>query len=44
MAARMGQKNIRIVVHRSNTAVKAAPFGRWTLRDKASRSAAYLQR
>jgi len=28
----------------SNTAVKAAPFGRWTLRDKASRSAPYLQR
>jgi hypothetical protein len=25
-----------------NTAVKAAPFGRWTLRDKASRSAPYL--
>ena len=24
--------------------VKAAPFGRWTLRDKASRSAPYLQR
>ena len=28
----------------SNTAVKAAPFGRWTLRDKAPRSAPYLQR
>jgi hypothetical protein len=28
----------------SNTTVKAAPFGRWTLRDKASRSAPYLQR
>jgi len=28
----------------SNTAVKAAPFGRWTLRDKAPRSALYLQR
>ena len=28
----------------SNTAVKAAPSGRWTLRDKASRSAPYLQR
>ena len=27
-----------------NIAVKAAPFGRWTLRDKASRSAPYLQR
>lgn len=27
-----------------NTAVKAAPSGRWTLRDKASRSAPYLQR
>ena len=27
-----------------NTAVKAAPFGRWTLRDKAPRSAPYLQR
>jgi hypothetical protein len=29
---------------RSNTTVKAAPFGRWTLRDKPSRSAPYLQR
>ena len=28
----------------SNTAAKAAPFGRWTLRDKAPRSAPYLQR
>ena len=28
----------------SNTAVKAAPSGRWTLRDKAPRSAPYLQR
>jgi hypothetical protein len=28
----------------SNTAVKAAPSGRWTLRDKAPRSALYLQR
>ena len=28
----------------SNIAVKAAPFGRWTLRDKASRSVPYLQR
>jgi hypothetical protein len=27
-----------------NTAVKAAPSGRWTLRDKAPRSALYLQR
>ena len=27
-----------------NTAVKAAPYGRWTLRDKAPRSAPYLQR
>jgi hypothetical protein len=27
-----------------NTAVKVAPFGRWTLRDKALRSAPYLQR
>jgi hypothetical protein len=27
-----------------NTAVKAAPFGRWTLRDKALRSTPYLQR
>jgi hypothetical protein len=27
-----------------NTAVKAAPSGRWTLRDKAPRSAPYLQR
>jgi len=27
-----------------NTAVKAAPFGCWTLRDKAPRSAPYLQR
>ena len=26
----------------SNMAVKAAPFGRWTLRDKAPRSAPYL--
>ena len=29
---------------RSNIAVKVAPFGRWTLRDKAPRSALYLQR
>jgi hypothetical protein len=28
----------------SNIAVKAAPSGRWTLRDKAPRSALYLQR
>jgi hypothetical protein len=28
----------------ANTAVKAAPFGRWTLRDKPPRSAPYLQR
>jgi hypothetical protein len=28
----------------SNTAVKAAPSGRWSLRDKAPRSAPYLQR
>jgi hypothetical protein len=28
----------------SNIAVKAAPFGRWTLRDKTPRSAPYLQR
>jgi hypothetical protein len=28
----------------SNTAVKAAPSGRWTLRDKPPRSAPYLQR
>jgi hypothetical protein len=27
-----------------NNAVKAAPSGRWTLRDKAPRSAPYLQR
>lgn len=27
-----------------NTAVKAAPSGRWTLREKASRSAPYLKR
>ncbi len=27
-----------------NTAVKAAPYGRWTLRDKAPRSAPYLRR
>ena len=26
----------------SNIPVKAAPFGRWTLRDKAPRSAPYL--
>ena len=25
-----------------NTTVKVAPFGRWTLRDKAPRSASYL--
>ncbi len=29
---------------RPNTTVKAAPSGRWTLRDKAPRSAPYLQR
>jgi len=28
----------------TNIAVKAAPSGRWTLRDKAPRSAPYLQR
>jgi hypothetical protein len=28
----------------SNIPVKAAPFGRWTLRDKAPRSAPYLKR
>jgi len=27
-----------------NPTVKAAPFGRWTLRDKAPRSAPYLER
>ena len=27
-----------------NTSVKAAPSGRWTLRDKAPRSAPYLER
>ena len=27
-----------------NIAVKVAPSGRWTLRDKAPRSAPYLQR
>ncbi len=27
-----------------NLSVKAAPFGRWTLRDKPPRSAPYLQR
>ena len=27
-----------------NIPVKAAPFGRWTLRDEASRSAPYLKR
>lgn len=27
-----------------NTAVKVAPFGRWALRDKASRSAPYVRR
>ncbi|MCP4635748.1 MAG: hypothetical protein GY848_04655 [Methyloversatilis sp.] len=27
-----------------NIPVKGAPFGRWTLRDKAPRSALYLQR
>jgi hypothetical protein len=27
-----------------NIPVKAAPSGRWTLRDKAPRSAPYLQR
>lgn len=29
---------------KANPAVKAAPYGRWTLRDKAPRSAPYLQR
>jgi hypothetical protein len=35
-----------LAMQRANTAVKAAPaFGlRWTLRDKAPRSAPYLQR
>ena len=28
----------------SNKSVKASPSGRWTLRDKAPRSAPYLQR
>ena len=28
----------------SNIPVKVAPFGRWTLRDKAPRSAPYLKR
>ena len=28
----------------ANTAVKAAPFGRWTLLDKTPRSAPYIQR
>ena len=28
----------------ANLSVKVAPFGRWTLRDKAPRSAPYLQR
>lgn len=27
-----------------NITVKAAPFGRWTLRDKPPRSAPYLKR
>jgi len=27
-----------------NMALNLAPFGRWTLRDKAPRSAPYLQR
>jgi hypothetical protein len=27
-----------------NIPVKAAPYGRWALRDRASRSAPYLQR
>ncbi len=27
-----------------NTAVKAAPSGRWTLRDKVPRSALYIKR
>ena len=29
---------------KANTAVKAAPPGRWTLRDKTPRSAPYLKR
>jgi hypothetical protein len=39
-----GGKSSVIPMAAPNTAVKAAPFGRWTLRDKAPRSAPYLQR
>ncbi|TXT31023.1 MAG: hypothetical protein FD131_1268 [Rhodocyclaceae bacterium] len=30
------------MANKSNIPVKAAPFGRWTLRDKPPRSAPYL--
>lgn len=33
-----------MVLVRSNLSAKAAPFGRWTPREKAPRSAPYLQR
>ena len=32
----MCNKNIRRLVPRSNPALNLAPFGRWTLRDKAA--------
>jgi hypothetical protein len=32
-----------LAMQRANTAVKAAPFGRWALRDKPPRSAPYLR-
>jgi len=35
---------MHVVQPTANTAVKAASSGRWALRDKAPRSAAYLQR
>ena len=43
-------RSLEIEVHQEpsgispNTAVKVAPFGRWTLRERAPRSAPYLQR
>ena len=40
----MPNMNITLIDQLPNPAVKAAPFGRWTLRDKAPRSAPYLQR
>lgn len=37
-------KNFCSMASASNTAIEAAPFGRWTLRNKAPRRAPYLQR